>query len=209
MRRLSAQMQLYIAIAVVVIAAVLVVVLGIMPEFQKASELDTKIAAAQGELTTAQALVARRQSSKAQSAANEVELMRIANEVPDSPQLPGTIIELQDTANASGVTLSQLQVSDVAAPAAAAGAPAAVAPSYNVLPINATVSGQWADLIDFYRRLGKLERGVRVKQTSVAYVIGTETVPEHVQASVSIEVYMMSGATTFAPVGAPAATTKP
>ncbi|MDZ4166229.1 MAG: type 4a pilus biogenesis protein PilO [Coriobacteriia bacterium] len=202
MGRLSAQNQMIIAIAIIVVLAAVAVFLGIMPLFSEASEIDVQIATEQSNLSTAQALVARRQSAKAQSAANEVELMRIANSVPDSPQLPSVIIELQDVANASGLEFPQINVGAVnQGPAAPDGTPA----GYHVLPITISLRGDWSDLIEYQHRITKLERGVRVTSSTFAYVPGTETTPAMVQGTIVLEVYMMvpaAGTTPTAPADA-------
>jgi Tfp pilus assembly protein PilO len=186
---------MYIAIALVLVISLAAVFLLILPNFQKATELDSQIQTEQTNLTTAQALVARRQSAKAQSAANEVDLMRIANQMPDSPQLPSVIIELQDVANAAGVELPTLNVGDVAAAAALADG---TVPVYQVLPLTLTCQGTWAEVIDFTRRLNGLERGVRVKTTNFTYVPKTPEKDAYIQASVSLEVYVMAAAETGA-----------
>ncbi|HZL05918.1 MAG TPA: hypothetical protein VFE45_10975, partial [Coriobacteriia bacterium] len=92
MSRLSAQTQRILAIVVIVVAAIAFVVLGILPTFQESAALDDKIAQAQVDLQSAKTLVQRRQAAKAEAAANQVELMKLANRVPDSPQLPSVII---------------------------------------------------------------------------------------------------------------------
>jgi len=198
MKRLSAQMQMYIAIGVIVLAALAVIVLAIVPKFQESQNVRDQIATAEMNLSTAQALLARRQSVKAQAAATEVELMQIANQLPDSPQLPSVIIELQDAANAAGVELPSISVSGVEnAPPAEDGS----SQPFHVLPLTVEYTGQWVDIIDFGRRLGQLERGVRVKSTTYTYVAETEDVKAHIKASGTIEVYMMPGASTSTPAG--------
>ncbi|MCK8114409.1 type 4a pilus biogenesis protein PilO [Anaerosoma tenue] len=196
MNRLSAQMQMYIAIGVIAVLTIAFVVLAILPKFQQASAVDTEIAAAQTELQTAQALLARRQSVKAQAAANEVELMQIANQVPDSPQLPSVIIELQDVANAAGVELPTISVGDIsAAPVAEDGSSQA----YDVVELTVGCTGQWADVIDFCRRVNNLDRGTRVTVMTFTYVPETEEVDAYIDVSGTIEVYVMAAASTEAP----------
>lgn len=201
MKQLSAQVQMYIAIALIAIVTVAVVFLMILPLFQEASSLDGEIATEQQNLATAQALLARRQSAKAQSAASEVELMSIANAIPDSPQLPSVIIELQDIANASGVEFVMLAPADMSpAPAAADG----TTPEYSIVPFSLTLKGSWAELIDYMGRAQSLDRAVRVTSSTSTYVPATEQEAAHISCAVSLEVYVMASAEATA---APAATT--
>ncbi|MHB8761648.1 MAG: type 4a pilus biogenesis protein PilO [Coriobacteriia bacterium] len=199
MTRLSAQNQMYLAIAVVVVLSLAFIFFGILPNLEEAATLDEQIVAEQANLATAQALVARRQSAKAQSATNEVELMRIANQVPDSPQLPSVIIELQDVANAARVELPQIAIGEIApAKPAADGS----VPAYDVLPVTITFEGEWSEIIDFCRRLKNLDRGVRMTSSSFAYIPAEGTDETVVQGSATIEVYMMAAAGSQIPVGA-------
>lgn len=197
MGRLSPQNQLYIAIAIIAVLTLAAVFFGILPLFQEASTLDSQIAAERTSLADAQALLARRQSAKAQSATSEAELMRIANQIPDSPQLPSVIVELQDVANAAGVELQSIAPSDLAPGQAAVEGGV---PEYSVVPVNLVLRGDWADLIDYFHRIDRLNRGVRVVSTTFTYVPETEatdtepTVPAYVEANVLLQVYVMASA---------------
>lgn len=189
---------MYIAIGLIVVAAIAVIMLAIVPKFQEAQNVRGQIMTAETELSTAEALLSRRQSVKAQAAATEVELMQIANQLPDSPQLPSVIIELQDAANAAGVELPSINVSELAdAPPAEDG----TSQPFHVLPLTIEYTGQWGDMIDFSRRLAKLQRGVRVTATTYTYVPATEEVKAHIRASGNLEVYVMPGASTSTPAG--------
>ncbi|MDO8848586.1 MAG: type 4a pilus biogenesis protein PilO [Coriobacteriia bacterium] len=189
MGRLSAQNQMYIAIAVITVVALAIVFLVIVPLFQEATGVDATIQTEEGNLAAAEALLARRQSAKAQSAADEVELMRIANEIPESPQLPSVIIELQDVANASGVDLIALKPEDLQAGNAETEGGVS---DYSAVPITLTLEGDWAEYIDLFRRIEALDRGVRVVTTTFSYVPETDTAPAYVAATIGIEVYVMA-----------------
>lgn len=194
MGKLSAQTQMYIVIALIVVVAVAAVFFGIMPLLQSASDADAQISAEQSNLATAQALLARRQSAKAQSAGNEVELMRIANELPDTPQLPSVIVELQDVANASGVEMRSISPGGMSPGAPLpAGTPAV---TYQVLPLSVVVQGEWVELIDYFQRIRNLDRGVRVVSTNFAYVPADLVKAGYIESAVTLEVYTMAASTT-------------
>lgn len=193
MSRLSARTQIIIAIAVIAALAVAFIVLGIVPLLTAASEVDAQIEQANASLTAAEATLARRQSAKAQSAQNEVELMRIANQVPDTPLLPSVIIELQDVANAAGLEFPQITVGDLTPGQAADGAETS---DYSAIPLTAVVRGEWADIIEYCRKLYELNRGVRITSSSHIYVPATETSEAYVQATIELEVYVMAAAET-------------
>ncbi|MBN1192309.1 MAG: type 4a pilus biogenesis protein PilO [Coriobacteriia bacterium] len=199
MGRLPAKTQMYIAIAAIAVVAIAVIFLVILPVFQEASSLNGDIAAEQSTLAEAQALLSRRQSAKAQSASNEVELMRIANQMPDSPQLPSVIIELQDVANAAGVEFESITPAE---PMAGKAPSEVEPPAYNILQLSLVIQGDWTEIIDYVYRIQHLDRGVRITSITLNYVPGieasegVEAVEPYIQASVMLEVYMMSTAPT-------------
>lgn len=189
MASLSARNQLVIAIVVLVLAAAAVAAFLVLPQFTQASEVDAQIDAERANLAAARALVERRQSAKAQSAQNEVELMRIANQIPDAPQLPSVIIDLQDVANASGLEFPQITVGEMAPGKDEQGQET---DAYSALPITLVLRGEWADLIEYYRKIDKLDRGVRITSSSFTYVPETDTSEAYVQANIVLEVYVMA-----------------
>jgi len=198
MKRLSPQMQLYIAIGLIVVLAGAFIFLAIVPKFQAASAVESEIGAAEIELQTAEALLARRQSVKAQAAANEALLMQIANQVPDSPQLPAAIIEIQDVANAAGVELLTLSAGGISSPPTGADG---TVPAYHVLSLSITCKGQWFEMIDFTRRLYRLERGTRLTDLAFTYTPETEEEDAFINASGTLQVYVMAAASTGATTG--------
>jgi len=193
MKRLSPQMQFYIAIGLIAALAGVFIFLALVPKFRAVSAVEGEIATAEVELQTAEALLARRQGVKAQAAANEALLMQIANQVPDSPQLPATIIEIQDVANASGVELLTLSAGGISSPPTAEDGST---PPYHVLSLSVTCKGQWSELIDFSRRLYRLDRGTRVTDLAFTYTPETEDERAFINASGTIQVYVMAAAST-------------
>lgn len=189
MNRLSAQTQMILAIVVIVVIAAAAVALGILPQFQKSAELDDRIAQAQVDLQSAKTLVQRRQAAKAESAANQVELMKLANRVPDSPQLPTVIIQLQDAANAAGLEFAQIAPQSVEPGEEVA---AGQQPAFSKVPISVVVRGDWADIIEFTRKLDAMERAIRITSTNFKAVAETEDEDRYVEANVILEIYVMS-----------------
>lgn len=187
MNKLSSRNQLIIAGVLILAVTLAAIFLGIMPMFQKAADIDTQLADVDTQLQTANALVERRLSAKSRAAANEVELMRIANQVPEAPELASVIIELQDTANAAGLEFVQVTPS---APAVAADNP-----SYSVVSLLVVLRGDWPDVIEYTRKIDKLQRGVRTKLgsfTRVAVVDESGDDDSYISAQMTLEVYVMN-----------------
>ena len=191
MSRLSAQTQMILAIVVIVVVAAAFVMLGIVPVFQESAALNDKIAQAEMDLQSARTLVQRRQAAKAEAAANQVELMKLANRVPDSPQLPTVIIQLQDAANAAGLEFAQISPQSVEPGEEVA---AGEVPAFSKVAISVVLRGSWADVIEFTRKLDAMERAIRITASNFANVPESEEQDRYVEANITLEVYVMSAA---------------
>ncbi|MDO9556775.1 MAG: type 4a pilus biogenesis protein PilO [Coriobacteriia bacterium] len=189
MNKLSSRNQLIIAGVIIVLISAAVVFLGIMPLFEKAADIDIQMLDADTQMQAANALVERRLSAKERAAENQVELLRIANQVPEAPQLPSVIIELQDTANATGLDFIQITPS---VPAVSEDG------TYSTMSLGVTLHGDWSDIIEYTRKIDKLSRGVRVKLGSFSRVEETDEIGDvtsYINAQMTLEVYVM-GVTT-------------
>ncbi len=190
MNKLSSINQMIIAGVLILLVTVAVVAFGIMPLLQEASDIDTQMAEADTQMQTAEALVQRRLDAKARAAENEVALMQIANQLPESPELPSVIIELQDTANATGLDFVQIT-------------PAPLEDSedgtYTIGSLVVVLHGEWADIIEYTRKIDKLSRGVRTTLGSFERVEETDEAgltTSYISAQMTLEVYVMGSTAT-------------
>jgi Tfp pilus assembly protein PilO len=198
--------QIIIAVAVVAVVLVAIVVGLILPQIGANSELDKNIVTARGEVEAAKGLLAVRAQSKDRAAATDAKWLRLADLVPESPDLPSLIVELQDAAFASGVQMTAVTPS-----------PPTVGATYYTIPIQVTVIGTWPDTVDYLQRLMRLNRGLRVVNSSSARTSNSEqkdlenvAVPDYaLRTTIKLEAYMIptatgSTTTTPAPAGTPA-----
>jgi Tfp pilus assembly protein PilO len=115
--------------------------------------------------------------------------MKLANRVPDSPQLPTVIIQLQDAANAAGLEFAQISPAAVEPGEEVA---AGQVPAFSKVPISVVVRGDWADIIEFTRKLDAMERAIRITSSSFKDIPATETEDRYVEANIIVEIYVMS-----------------
>lgn len=188
MNRLSARNQMIIAGLLIVAVAVAAVFLGILPLFDSAAQMDKDIADLDTQIMSEKALVDRRLSAKAQAAQTDVDLIHLANQVPESPDLPTLIINLQDAANASGLVFAQIAPQLPTPVVGAEGVPA----GYTAIPVSMKLEGEWSDLIEYVRRLSKFPRGLRITQAAFTNTDATPDRARYVEAQLTIEVYTMS-----------------
>ena len=193
-----------------VIAVVLVVAwyfLLFSPTRQKLSDLDEQIQVDQSALTTARQELARLQSYQKTAPQAAVDIVRLSKMLPEAEGIPGMIVELTKTAEASGVTLSSIS-RGVTVP----GAP------FGIQAVTLAVSGRFFDVEDFLYRLENYVSfqnttfsvtGRLLQVTNVSLTGGTTTttttttsVPP-LTVAVTLNAYLWGGS---APAAAPATT---
>lgn len=132
---------------VVVVAAVVLVV----PQFTKLSELDANIGSADEQISQSQNLLRARQQAKDDAAFTDAALLELAAAVPETPDLPSLIIELQDVAYDNNVQLRTIEPAELAQ-----------GEGYVTMPLTVQVWGGFADSVDFVQSLSDLTRQLRL-----------------------------------------------
>ena len=135
--------EIYIITAVV--AVVLIVAwyfLLFSPAQRKMSDLGTQVQSAQSALDMANLEVAKLESYKKTAPQSRAEVVRLGKMLPESEGIPGLIIELSKTAEASGVTITS-----IARGTTTAGSP------FGIQTATIQVSGRYFDVEDFLYRL--------------------------------------------------------
>lgn len=191
--KLSSKSALILAVVVLVVAALAIAAFLVYPKWQELRDLDEQIAAAQQEIDQAQSLLEQRQAVKAKATETDAELLRLSNELPESPELPSFIIQLQDTTNEAGVEFVSLTPSE---PTQNTG--------YSSIKLNLQIASEWADAIDFMYRLQKLTRQVRILGYTVSPITEDTTSgssdTQRVNVTVELEVYTLAPTQTGAAV---------
>ena len=156
--KLTSMQKMLLVAAGMVVVAIVIVVLAILPMFTRLGELDAQQVAAEQRMAAAQAQLEQLRQAKDRAAETQAELIRISNEMPESPELPSLIIELQDVSDAADLDFSQLS-------------PGALTPDatgkFGEIPIDVQVVGRWEDLLDYLDRLRGMTRGIRVTGVSI------------------------------------------
>lgn len=154
--KLSPRDELIVELLVIVLVAVLVVMFLVLPQYRQIGQIKTKQEAVRKQVAEAEATLARLKEAKAESISNRAELIKIANQVPDEPQLPTLIVAIQDVANQAGVEFISITPEQPAE-----------AGSYSIVPLKLSVTGQFRDIVDFLGRLYALQREVRVQTLAI------------------------------------------
>lgn len=199
--KIAPREQFILTLAAAALLIVVLVAVLVYPSVKNLSTLDAQISQAQSDVSSAKSLLAQRQAIKDRASQTDAKWLTLANEVPDNPDLPALIIELQDAAFESGVQLV----------AVTPGKPALLGTYANV-PLNIQILGSWADSVDYAQRIFKLSRALRISVLSATVTNNSaqETrlnTPLPLYSPVTtfeLEAYMIPAATTPTATAAPA-----
>ena len=190
--------EVYIITAVV--AVVLVVAwyfLLFSPKQRELSDLDQQVQSAQSELSIAQQEIVKLESYKKTAPQSRAEIVRLSKMLPAAEGVPGLIIELTKTAEASGVA-----VASIARGTTTPGSP------FGIQTLTLQVRGRFFDVEDFLYRLeeyvafrnasfrvtGRLLQVTNL-QVAPASTAQAGTSPE-LNVNVGINAYLWGGAAT-------------
>jgi type IV pilus assembly protein PilO len=115
--------------------------------------------AKQGQLEQAQQEVNELEEVRRNSPEIERQLLELSKRVPTQPQIPTLVVQVQEIADASGVTQLSVEPGDAAAPAGGG--------DYQVVPVTMQFNGTYDQMQDFLLRMRNLARLVTV--TDVSY----------------------------------------
>lgn len=135
--------EIYIITAVVAVVLILAwYFLLFSPTKQKLGDLDQQIQSSQSALSVAQQEVVKLTAYKKTAPQSRAEIVRLGKMLPESEGIPGLIIELTKTADASGVS-----VTSIARGTTTPGNP------FGIQQLNLQVTGRYFDVEDFLYRL--------------------------------------------------------
>jgi type IV pilus assembly protein PilO len=121
---------------------------------ERAQERDDK----QSQLANLQQEVAQLEAIKRESPTIQRQLLELSKRVPTQPEIPTLVVQLEEIADASGVT--QLRIKpDTPGPPPGGG-------DFSVVPITMTFNGTYEEMQDFLLRTRNLARLVTVKSVT-------------------------------------------
>lgn len=209
---LSPRNRLIVVAALAFVVLIVMVVALVLPAAQQIGAVQEQIDAATEDSDSARILLEQRRQIRDRAAATDVRVLELAVAVPENPDLPSLVIDLQDLATESGVFLSSIQPSPLVV--------SETAPHVG-MPIDLVVQGPWADVVDYLQQLRRLPRQLRVNDVVVTVVAPPEgeeaesdvgiSVPPYYQVNAAIRVtaYIipasaLTSPTAEAPAPAPA-----
>jgi type IV pilus assembly protein PilO len=146
------------------ILGIVIVVIGfyfllLSPLLQSLNEQAQAREAKQTQLEEVQQQVNELEEVRRNSPEIERQLLELSKRVPTQPQIPTLVVQVQEIADASGVTQLTVEPGDAAAPAGGG--------DYRVVPVTMQFNGTYDQMQDFLLRTRNLTRLVTV--TDVSY----------------------------------------
>jgi Tfp pilus assembly protein PilO len=208
--KISATQLMIVAGVVALLVAAAAVFLLVVPQFSRLSDLEAQRVSAQQTMSQTQARLAQLEQIKRSASETQAQLIKISNQVPDSPELPTLVLELQNAADSAGLDFQSIKPTEPTTPKPAPAPAPQAATGYDEISIQMRLQGRWADILDFLRRAQTMTRGVRMVSVELvpapppvgsATTTPTPDTPIDLTTNLTMKVYVMSQA--------PAATTAP
>ena len=185
--RLTSFQKLMAVVGAIALAAIVAIMLLIVPQFTALSQLSTDQQSAEADVAQTRTQLAQLEQAKEAAAVTQSQLLKLSNEFPDSPDLPSLIIELQDVANASGLRFNEITPAE---PITIVGA------KYTQIPITVKLWGGWADMLDYLQRLNHMTRAIRVSDVQLTPALGndapTSTAEPELEGDLTMRAFVMA-----------------
>lgn len=137
----------------VFLVLLLVGALLVYPTFGTLAGLRTQIDDELAKESQARTLLEQRRAIKDRAVSTSAAYLQLLQSVPENPELPSLIIELQDLAYEHDVAVRAMAPGAVVKPAGAA---------YVEIPLEVRIWADWQDSVDYMQQLVKLSRYIRI-----------------------------------------------
>lgn len=154
MKSSSPRSKLILTILVALVVVIAAAALLIVPQARKIASLERDLAGIDDEMTQATNLLRVRQEAKANASSTDAASLALAAAIPENPDLPSLIIELQDVAYANDVQIRSVEPKELKEE-----------DGYVAVPVGITIWGSWTDTVEFVQQISKLGRQVRIVET--------------------------------------------
>jgi Tfp pilus assembly protein PilO len=145
----------------VLIGAVLLAVLAgawlliVSPERQQAGKLNTQIAEATSQLSTAEGQLANARSAQTQYAAAYASIVSLGKAVPASQEVPSLIYQLALASNQKRVEFSSIAAVAASSRSSSTATPAVAAAGFSQMPFTFIFNGSYFDLEHLFQQLNR------------------------------------------------------
>jgi type IV pilus assembly protein PilO len=142
-------------ILVLGLLVVLLIVVGyyflfLGPLLDRLGERSEQRSAKEAQLANLRQEVSELEAVQRNAPETERQLLELSKRVPTQPEIPTLVVQMEDAADAAGVTQLSIQPGTPGPPPGGGG--------YSVVPVTMSFEGTYEQLVDFLRRTGQLAR---------------------------------------------------
>lgn len=162
MKRLSSQVQILIGAGVIVLILLVFFFIAWRPQASRLSQLAQEKQQEEKKYKEAETTLARLKAAKKEAPEIEAKLVVLSKRMPEEPELPSLLVELQDVANKAGIDFVSIK------PSAPVTKETKDKKKYSEIPLSISLTGSFFDVVDYLYRLEKMPREIKIQTTGVA-----------------------------------------
>ncbi|MDO8886432.1 type 4a pilus biogenesis protein PilO [Candidatus Oleimmundimicrobium sp.] len=177
--KMSQKDQMILMLTGVLILMLLFAFFVVMPKINQIKDLRTQQELENNELESAKATLSRLKSLKKDSAKIEAEIAKLKAKMPENPELPSLILQINKIASDAGIDFITISPGEL---------PEMGDSEYISVPLSITTTGRFFNLIDFLYRVRNNEREIKI--TSVSIGAGPDGLP-HLTVSIKADAFVV------------------
>lgn len=175
--KLTFQQQLIAFILLFISVLVLFYFFAWSPQSEELASIAKQRSSEEQKIKMARATLARLEGLKESAPKIEAKIIKIGRKMPKDPDLPGLIVQIQNMANDSSVSVDALKPNE---PQPASG--------YSKMDVSLSIKGTYAEISEFLFRIENSHRAMRVDNLSISPADNPT-----LQASLTISTFVLGG----------------
>ena len=150
------------------------------PLLDRLGERTEERSAKEAQLANLRQEVAELEAVRRNAPETERQLLELSKRVPTQPEIPTLVVQMEDVADAAGVTQLSIEPGTPGPPPGGG--------DYSVVPVTMSFEGTYEQLVDFLRRTGQLARLVTVNGVTYEEATQEGTTLQEIEQVLQVEV---------------------
>lgn len=150
------------------------------PLLDRLGERSEERSAKEAQLANLRQEVAELEAVRRNAPETERQLLELSKRVPTQPEIPTLVVQMEDVADAAGVTQLSIEPGTPGPPPGGG--------DYSVVPVTMSFEGTYEQLVDFLRRTGQLARLVTVNGVTYEEATQEGTTLQEIEQVLQVEV---------------------
>lgn len=150
------------------------------PLLDRLGERSEERSAKEAQLANLRQEVAELEAVRRNAPETERQLLELSKRVPTQPEIPTLVVQMEDVADAAGVTQLSIEPGTPGPPPGGG--------DYSVVPVTMSFEGTYEQLVDFLRRTGQLARLVTINGVTYEEATQEGTTLQEIEQVLQVEV---------------------